>query len=202
MALPRVQPIIPTWRKEPFDNPGWLFELKYDGFRALLYLEKVERKSCRLIWGRRNTLSRFDAVCDQVATELDIDDAILDGEVIAADESGRLLFRELPRSTHRPSYVAFDILWLNGADLRSRPLSERRRRLEGILPKRSSVISAAVSVQGRGSALFDLMREHDLKGIVAKRLDDPYDPRVRWLKIKNPDYAQREGQGDLMNGRR
>jgi bifunctional non-homologous end joining protein LigD len=162
----------------------------------------VERKSCRLVWARRNTLSRFDAVCDQVASELDIDDAILDGEMIAADDSGRLLFRELPRCTHRSSYVAFDILWLNGTDLRSLPLSERRRRLEDTLPKQSSVISAAVSVQGRGCALFDLACEHDLKGIVAKRLDDPYAPRVRWLKTKNPDYAQREPQSDILNRRR
>jgi hypothetical protein len=46
------------------------------------------------------------------------------------------------------------------------------------------------------------MREHDLEGIVAKRLDDPYDPRVRWLKIKNPDYSQKEGRGDLFNSPR
>ena len=187
MALPPVRPIIPTWRKEPFDSPDWLFELKYDGFRALLYIEK----SCRLVWGRRTTLSRFDAVCSQVASELDIDDAILDGEMISADDPCRLLFRELSRCKHRSSYMAFDILWLNGTDLRSLPLSERRRHLEDTLSKQSSVISAAVSVQDRGCALFDLAREHDLKGIVAKRLCDPYDPRVRWLKTKNPDYAQR-----------
>ena len=72
--------------------------------------------------------------------------------------------------------MAFDVLWLNGADLRSWLLGERRRRLERILPKRSSVISEALSVEGRGRALFELMRSHDLEGIVAKRLDDPYTP--------------------------
>jgi hypothetical protein len=63
----------------------------------------------------------------------------------------------------------------------------------------SEIISEALSVAGRGRELFELMREHDLEGIVAKRLDDPYDPRVRWLKIKNPDYSQKEGRGDLFN---
>ena len=87
--------------------------------------------------------------------------------------------------------MAFDILWLDGADLRSLPLGDRRRRLQGILPKGSPA--------GRGRELFELMREHDLEGIVAKRLDDPYDPRVRWLKIKNPDYSQKDGRGDLFN---
>ena len=57
----------------------------------------------------------------------------------------------------------------------------------------------ALSVAGRGRELFELMREHDLEGIVAKRLDDSYDPRVRWLKIKNPEYSQKEGRGDLFN---
>jgi ATP-dependent DNA ligase len=54
-------------------------------------------------------------------------------------------------------------------------------------------------VQGRGRALFDLMREHDLEGIVAKRLDNPYDSRMKWLKIKNPDYSQKEGREELLN---
>jgi len=90
--------------------------------------------------------------------------------------------------------MAFDIL-----DLRSLPLGERRRRLQGILPKGSAIISEALSVAGRGRELFELMREHDLEGIVAKRLDDSYDPRIRWLKIKNPDYSQKEGRGDLFN---
>jgi len=102
----------------------------------------------------------------------------------------------VPRSA---SYVAFDILWADGTDLRSLPLSERRKRLQAILPEGSSILSEALSVAGRGRELFELMREHDLEGIVAKRLDDPYDRRVRWLKIKNPDYSQKEGRGDLFN---
>ena len=56
--------------------------------------------------------------------------------------------------------------------------------------------------QGRGCELFALMRDHDLEGIVAKRLTDPYEPRTRWLKIKNPDYSQRAGRGELLNRRR
>ena len=95
--------------------------------------------------------------------------------------------------------MAFDLLWLDGADLRSQPLSERRRHLQGILPKHSSVISEALAVRGRGRELFELMKAHDLEGIVAKRLDDPYISRVRWLKIKNPDYSQKEGRWELFN---
>ena len=90
--------------------------------------------------------------------------------------------------------MAFDI-----TDLGSLPLDERRRRLQGILPKRSPIVSEALSVAGRGRELFELMCINDLEGVVAKRLADPYGGRVRWLKIKNPDYSQKEGRAELFN---
>ena len=145
MTLPRAQPIIPTWRKEPFDDPDWLFDCEYDGFRALCYLEEGR---CRFVSRNGNVLSRLDALCDQVATEIEVDDAILDGEVIAADETGRPVFIDLLRRKQAPGYVAFDILWLNGTDVRLLPLSERRRLLHAVLPARSPTISEALSVAG------------------------------------------------------
>jgi bifunctional non-homologous end joining protein LigD len=95
--------------------------------------------------------------------------------------------------------VAFDLLWLNGADLRALPLAERRRHLQNILPKGPAVICEALSVTGTGHKLYDLMCAHDLEGIVAKRLKDPYGPRARWLKIKNPGYSQNEGRRELFD---
>ena len=141
MTLPRVQPIIPIRRKEPFDDPDWLFEFKYDGFRGLCYLEQGR---CFFISRNGNMLSRFDALADQVGRLLDVDEAIIDGEVIAVDESGRPQFYDLLRVPRSASYVAFDILWA-GADLRSLPLSERRRRLQAILQAKSPIISGALS---------------------------------------------------------
>jgi bifunctional non-homologous end joining protein LigD len=66
---------------------------------------------------------------------LDIEDAVIDGEVVAIDETGRPVFIDLLRRKQLPGYVAFDILWLDGTDLRSLRLDERRRRLQGILPR-------------------------------------------------------------------
>ena len=86
MALPRVQPIRPTWRKEPFDAPDWLFDLKYDGFCGMCY---IEPDGCRLLSRNGKTFARFETLARQVATELDVSEAILDGEVITADETGR-----------------------------------------------------------------------------------------------------------------
>ena len=89
---------------------------------------------------------------------------------------------------------------------RCRPALFAARRapgaLRGLLAKPSPVITEAVSVEGRGCELFALMCAHDLEGIVAKRLADPYGPRTRWLKIKNPGYTQAEGRGELFNQRR
>ena len=197
MALPCVQPIAPIWRKEPFDDPEWLFDFKYDGFQALCY---IEHRRNRLISRNNNIMTRFHALADQVAIALNVEDAILDGEVIAADATGRPQFYDLLRRARTAAYVAFDIVWLNGIDLRPLPLSERRRALQAILPKGSAIVSEALSVEGRGRELFELMCTNDLEGIVAKRLVDPYDPRVKWQKIKNRNYSQKEGRGDLVNG--
>jgi ATP-dependent DNA ligase len=133
------------------------------------------------------------------AKRADVDDAILDGEVIAADETGRPQFYDLLRDTRASAYVAFDVIWLNGADLRLLPLSKRRRHLQNILPKRSATISGPLSVTGMGHKLFELMCAHDLEGVVAKRLKHGYGPSVRWLKIKNPSYSQNEGRRELFD---
>src|SRR6516165_4881487 len=120
MSLQRVQPIIPTWRKEPFDDPEWLFDFKYDGFRGLCY---IEQGRCHFLSRNGNVLSRFEVLGEQLAAILQIDDAIIDGEVIAVDETGRPQFYDLLRRAPAPAYVAFDLLWVDGADLRSLPLS-------------------------------------------------------------------------------
>src|SRR5690348_13933656 len=115
MGLPRIQPIRPTWRKDPFDDADWLFEVKYDGFRALCYLEP--RRS-RLISRNGNIFDRLDSLAGRLEAAVDVDDAVIDGEVIVADETGRPQFYDLQRGSRTPPYVAFDLLRVNGVDLR------------------------------------------------------------------------------------
>src|ERR1700746_1212356 len=96
MTLPQVRPIIPTWRKEPFDDPDWLLDLKYDGFRGLFHLP---RGRGRFISRNSNILILFEALADQLAAILKIDEgAIIDGEVIVADETGSPQFYDLIRA--------------------------------------------------------------------------------------------------------
>ena len=127
--------------------------------------------------------------------------AILDGEIICVDETGRPIFLDLLRRKD-PCFVAFDLLWLNGEDLRSLPLVERKTRLKRLLRRRSNhLIAEAMTVEGRGKALMAAVEQHDLEGIVAKRKSDPYQRRVHWWKIKNPAYSQADdGRGELLNG--
>jgi hypothetical protein len=121
--------------------------------------------------------------------------------VIVADATGRPQFYDLLRGTRAPVCVAFDIPWLNGTDLRPLPLSERRRRLQAILPAGSPTISLPLSVAGRRRELFELMCANDLEGIVAKRLHDPYDARVRWLKIKTRITRSRKAEPSCLMAR-
>ena len=102
MMLPRVQPIAPTRRPEPFDDPEWVFDLKYDGFRGICYLEQGR---CRMMSRNGNLMSRFAGLGDQIAASLDVGDAIIDGEVFAPDETGRPQFVTCSEARgHRPMW--------------------------------------------------------------------------------------------------
>jgi ATP-dependent DNA ligase len=130
-----------------------------------------------------------------------VETAILDGEIVVKDATGRPIFIDMLRREDRASYVAFDLLWLNGRDLRPLPLVDRKRALRRLLPRRSRLIEATLCVPRRGRDLFQVVQAHDLEGIVAKHKVDAYGPGARWFKIKNPTYSQAEGRGELFNGR-
>ena len=96
-------------------------------------------------------------------------------------------------------YAAFDVLWLNGKDLRGLPLTRRKRALERLIPATSTVLSRVFAVEGRGRDPFAAAERLDLEGIVAKRKADPYAPSTVWYKVKNRAYTQIEGRGELFH---
>ncbi len=193
-TLPDVQPIILTPRDDPFDHADWLFEPKFDGYRGLLY---VTRQGCYFRSKRGNVLKRFEQLCHWVREELPVKEAILDGEVVALNGEGRPNFRELTAGRGNLHYAAFDCLWVRGRDLRSLPLTRRKRALMGLIPATTTVVSKVFSIEERGRDLFDAVQRLDLEGIVAKRKTDAYVTGVTWYKIKNGAYSQLEGRGDL-----
>jgi bifunctional non-homologous end joining protein LigD len=123
-ALPKIAPLVLKPRAEAFDNPDWLFELKYDGFRALL---QIDAAGARLLSRNRNPFPHLDPLAAVLAKRLRVTEAILDGEVICADQTGRPIFLDLLRRRKPAAFV--DLLWLNGEDMRTLPLVERKKRL-------------------------------------------------------------------------
>jgi bifunctional non-homologous end joining protein LigD len=195
-TLPLVEPVVPLLRGIPFDDPAWLFEPKYDRFRGLLY---VSPRQCWFRSKRGNTMTRFQELAEQVRDELRVRDAILDGEIVSLDEQGRHIFRRMLAGRGHLHYAAFDLLWLNGRDLRPQPLTRRKQRLERLVPTTTPALSRIFSVVGRGRDMLGAAEQLDLEGIVAKRKADPYAPETTWYKIKNKAYTQSEGCWKLFN---
>ena len=121
--------------------------------------------------------------------------AVLDGEIVHLDEQGKPRFYDLMRRHTPQHYYAFDLLWLDGRDLRELPLIERKRRLKRLI--RPPVLYAD-HIEGRGVDLFEATCGRDLEGIVAKLAAGRYEPAApTWVKIKNPAYSQAEGRADF-----
>ena len=185
----RYQSMLATLasREELPTADGWLFEVKWDGYRAIAYVRGGETE--RLDSRRGNDqVERFPSVAKEVARAVKTPDCVLDGEVCALDERGRPSFSAMQQG--KPGtpivYEAFDLLELEGESLVDLPLSERRRRLAALLDRRNRTVRLSEAFED-GAALYDAAQEQGLEGIVAKRADSPYREGKRtreWLKIK------------------
>jgi bifunctional non-homologous end joining protein LigD len=130
MPLPRITPVQLTLLKEPFDDPHLVVETKQDGFRAVLY---VSDGNAKLVSRRGNVYKSFQSLQYEIAADLQVRDAIVDAEICVLDDSGRSLFYELMRRRQAPILYCFDLLYLNGRDLRQQPLIERKRQLQKLI---------------------------------------------------------------------
>lgn len=190
-ALPPAVPYIP--RALPFDDPGWVFQPKYEGSRGFLVLTS---DGCEIRTGREVRPDRLRELAERVAEVMGRRDAVLDGDIVALDRDGRPSLRELLRGRVLLSFGAFDLLRLDGEDLRDLPLSERQRRLGDLLPSDTGPLYKMFVLQEHGRALFQAARRMDLEGIVAKRMQDPYGESTVWYSIRNPGYTQDDGRID------
>jgi bifunctional non-homologous end joining protein LigD len=183
----------------PFDLDGWIFEPKLDGFRALAY---VEDGTCRLVSRNRNAFKTFEELSKAIALELRGRSAILDGEIVRSGKDGHPLFYELMRRRGPFCFYAFDLLWLDGRDLRALPLSERKTLLRKVLPRKPRALVYVQHVT-TGTDLFNAICEQDMEGIVAKQAAASYTPdATTWVKIKNREYSQAVGREDFFESRR
>lgn len=194
--LPQMEPMMAYLADHPPAGDQWLYEIKWDGIRALCY---IENKQARI-------LTRNGNRCEQQYPELTVlphfiqaDTAILDGEIAILDSNGRSSFSLIQPRLHvnDPNTIAhlarktpvtlflFDLLYLNGEDLRSKPLLERKEKLKKIL-KTTETIRYSDHFIARGPEMLEAARENGLEGVIAKRIDSKYEGRRSkdWLKIK------------------
>ena len=164
---------------------NWIFEIKYDGYRAISYVEngKVE------IVSRNNIQFNNLKNIEKSLKKIEENSFVVDGEIVSFDENGRsdfsLLQENLKRNKNNMFYVVFDLLALNGEDLRSLPLIERKNKLERLVYKTDKNIVYSSHVE-KGKECFNFAKENNLEGIVAKKTNSIYSGKrtEAWLKIK------------------
>ena len=193
----RVVPMMARLGKLPAKDDGWAYEIKWDGVRAIAYSEPGR---LRLESRNLNDITAQYPELRQLNRELSSHTAVLDGEIVAFDPEGRPSFERLQQRMHLTGeaeirrraqqypvvYVIFDLLYLDGHELMGLPYSERRARLEELALDGAAWQTPSHKVGG-GKRLLDATAKQGLEGIMAKRLDSPYEPGKRashWIKVK------------------
>lgn len=182
----QVSPMLATLTDKPFDKPDWIYEIKWDGYRAVGYLHKGKADIVS-----RNQLSyaaKFRPVVEALK-EAPMD-MVIDGEIVAMDEQDQVSFQQLQQwqKTGKGSlaYYVFDLLWIAGYSIMHWPLVDRKKLLEQVLPDHPMVRYSDHIVE-RGTEFYQLAADKGLEGIMAKDGNSTYLPGNRtanWLKIK------------------
>jgi bifunctional non-homologous end joining protein LigD len=181
----RVQPMLATLVKEPFQQPSWVYEEKYDGYRILAY--KEGHRVTLLSRNAKDRTAHFDTIAVAVSA-LPHDTLLLDGEVVAFDRRGVSRFQLLQNLANKLHYAIFDCLYVDGRDLRGEPLSSRRAELENILgrPAGKPVLFASARLAANGLKAYEIAKQKGFEGVVAKDESSRYveGRSGKWLKFK------------------
>lgn len=194
-AMPEsLEPQLATLVDKAPVGDQWIHEVKFDGYRMLAF---VSEGNVRLISRNGKDWSAKFAKVVSAVGDLGLATAILDGEIVAVDEQGRSSFQALQKALKAPSkdaslaYFLFDVVYLNGKDLRDSPLSDRREVLEAIVDRQeskraSSVVRFSQAINGNGRDVLHHACKLELEGIVSKRIDSLYSSGrgADWVKSK------------------
>lgn len=189
-VLPHIRPIIVKKKRYPIplDDPERIYEPKLDGFRAIA---KYDGRTLFLTSRSEKPLDGFTALRARIVSSLDIHDAVLDGEIVSLDASNRPIFKDLLSRRGNIVYVAFDIMWVNGRDLRLLPLKDRKAILYEVAENADkSGLRLGLWCRGCGDNLFRAVQDLDLEGIVVKGANSPYTTHAEWIKVLNPNYSK------------
>lgn len=196
--MPReIHPMLATLVEEPFDDPQWLYEVKWDGYRSVAFIHEGK---ARMVSRNQNDLTGEFPEIAHALQSLPVENAILDGEVVALDEEGRPSFSLMQQRTGMTQpgartsrnravpivYYAFDLLHLDGYNLMAAELEQRKELLNQIIPSDKGFVRYSDHYPEHGTQLYAAARDKGLEGIVAKLRTSPYaQKRSRdWLKIK------------------
>jgi bifunctional non-homologous end joining protein LigD len=182
----RVDPMLATAVKEPFDNASFLFELKWDGYRIIAYKNKTVSLRSREFQDYTNIYSSITSTLKSLPFSV-----ILDGEVIMLDDKGKPSFEMLQQvktlGTDRLVFCVFDILWLEGYSLLKVPLIDRKKILSSIIKNSEGNVAVYPHIINDGLEMFRNAIDKQLEGIVAKQIHSTYHPGERsklWMKIQ------------------
>jgi bifunctional non-homologous end joining protein LigD len=185
-------PMLATLVSDPLEKPGWLYEVKWDGYRAIGY---VDDKSVQLRSRNNKSFNEKFYPIVQALKDWGIQ-AVVDGEVIVVNDKGISDFSALQgwrsEADGELQYYLFDLLWHDRTSLMDRPLEERRKQLAVILPD-SDIIKMSKTFESSGNASFELADKMGLEGVIAKKADSRYVPGQRskdWLKIKTEKHQE------------
>ncbi|HTB21032.1 MAG TPA: non-homologous end-joining DNA ligase [Bryobacteraceae bacterium] len=182
----RVEPMLATLVKEPFERPGWVYEEKYDGYRILAY--KEGHRVTLLSRNAKDRTAHFQTVADAVS-RLPRETLVLDGEVVAFDRRGVSRFQLLQNLSTNLHYAVFDCLYVDGRDLRKEPLRSRRAELEKALGKpagKEPVIFCSSRLAADGLKAYEIAKRKGFEGVLAKDEASSYTGgrSGKWLKFK------------------
>lgn len=182
----KISPMLATLVDKPFDEEGWQYEIKWDGYRTIALSNK--NKVALISRNNKSFNEKFYPI-HKAVQDWHIN-AVVDGEIVMLDENGKSNFGALQNWRSEADgdiyYYVFDILWLNGKDLMQLPLSARRNILKQVIPE-SNTIRLSENFEVSGIQFFETAKRIGLEGIIAKKADSIYIPGNRskeWLKIK------------------
>jgi ATP-dependent DNA ligase len=194
-----VEPCLPSPAKAPPSGPGWIHEIKHDGFRILA---RRDSAGVRLFTRHGNDFTSRFPLAVEALTALAARSFLLDGEAIVTNERGLAVFDLIRHQRHGADAVllAFDLLELDGEDLRRIPIEQRKRQLAKLVRRPQAGIVVNEVFEGDGGVLFQHACKLGCEGIVSKRLGSIY-RRGRsplWVKVKNPNAlaVKREAEED------
>ena len=187
-SSPRFEPCLPRPAKQPPAGDGWIHEIKHDGFRILAH--KQGRAVRMMSRNGHDLASRFPQIVEAVRS-LPVQSCVIDGEAIVTNDKGLAAF-DLLREHHRhvgAELCAFDMIELDGEDLRRSKIEERKRSLAKLLGRFQPGIIVNEYFEGDGVVIYKHACALGCEGMVSKRLGSPYRAgrSDHWLKVKNPD---------------